>query len=1078
MKKFFLLFIFWPLGILSLSAQAILIKGRVIDDSTNTGIPNASVTVEGTGKGLSTDDNGNFSISVDGKKVSLLITSVGYVPKSVTTNGSAPITVVLSRENAVIGEDVVVIGYSSIRRKDVTGSISSINSKQIKDFPLSSAGEALQGRLAGVQITSLDGTPGGDVIVRVRGGGSITQNNSPLYIVDGVQVENALSVIAPQDIASVDVLKDASSTAIYGARAANGVVMITTKGGNSGKTKVSYNGTFGFRELPKTLEVLDPYDYVIWNYERTRGNASDSARFANTYGTTWDTLNIYKNIPAINWQEEVFGRKAQIRNHNINVSGGNASTTFNLSLTANEEEGILLQTGFERYIVNFKLDHRINDKARMGLTFRYLNQVVDGSGTSNPNNIQNATNSNRLRSTIFYRPFLPPNSTLDIDDFDEDFYNASGADGGLALINPILQTEAEYRKRATKGVYLTGYLSYNILKNLTFRTTFGYDNNSGTDERFFNKLSGNARNNGNSLPIAQISTTFSSTFNNSNTLQYSLKNLFKDKHNITLLAGQEIVDFNQRNADMQVRFLPVDISPEKALANMGLGVAFNGTPRTNVEPPSRISSFFGRFNYSYRDLYIATFNLRNDRSSKFSPENGSLLFPSGSVAWRFSNEKFMMNQKWLNDGKFRFGFGVVGNNRIRNLVYSQLYNTSGQYAINRSVLFGFSPTGLANPDVRWEQNQSVNLGLDLGLFKNRVQFSVDVYKNSANDLLLDAVIPATTGYTTQIQNIGGTSNKGIEFQINATPISKKNFTWSSNFNISFNRNNVENLGGLTEIIRNSNSVTQNDFLVRVGQPVGLMYGFISDGFYKVEDFDYNPTTQTYTLKAGVTNMLLNVSSPLRPGHMKWKDISGPDGKPDGVVNILDRTIIGDANPDFIGGWNNQFTYKNFDASCFINFVVGNDIYNGNKLEWARSSSNADVNMLRFMKDRFTYINDQGQRVTDPTELAALNANAKIWTPDRNAGNNAFMHSWAIEDGTYLRINNITIGYSVPQQLLKKVKVSSFRVFGTVNNLINLTNYTGYDPDVSSRQLDPLTPGVDYAAFPRSRSWVMGINLTF
>ncbi len=1077
MKRLLLLVICLPFGILFLSAQTLQIKGRVLDDSTNAGLPDASVTLANSKKGVRTDQNGNFSINVEGSRgAKLIITSVGYMSQTVTASGSSPITVTLSKQS-IVADEVVVVGYATVRRRDLTGSVSSVNAKQLKDFPLSSAAEALQGRLAGVQATALDGTPGGDIIIRVRGGGSITQDNSPLYIVDGVQVENALSVIAPQDIATIDVLKDASTTAIYGARAANGVVMITTKAGKPGKTTVTYNGTVGFRELPKTIDVLSPYDYIVWQYERTRASSTDSARFANTYGTTWDTLNVYKSLPPVNWQEQVFGRKAQFQNHNVSVSGGNAATTYNLSLTRNKEQGILLESGYERYIVNFKLDHKINDKARMGITYRYLDQKIMGGGTSNPNNIQNSTNSNRLRSTIFYRPFLNPRSSLDIDDFDEDFYNASGGDGGLALINPILQTQAEYRKQTSKGNYLTGYISYNILNNLTFRSTLGYDNSAGRNERFYNKLSGNARNNGSSLPIAQTAYSFSSTINNSNTLQYSLKNI-NDKHDITILAGQESVDLRQNSSDMQVRLLPADIAPESALANMGLGVAFNGTPRTSVEPPSRIFSFFGRANYSYRDLYVASFNLRNDRSSKFSPENGSLWFPSGSVAWRFSKERFMETQKWLSDGKLRFGYGVVGNNRIRNLVYSQIYNTSGQYAVDRSVLFGLSPTGLSNPGVRWEQNKSLNLGLDLGLFKNKVQFTVDVYKNSANDLLLDAIIPPTTGYTSQIQNIGGTSNRGIEFQINATPISKNNFTWTSNFNISFNRNRVENLGGLKEIIRNSNSVTQNDFLVRVGEPIGLMYGFISDGFYKVEDFVYNPTTTTYTIKPDVTRMLVNVSSPLRPGHMKWKDISGPNGKPDGVVDINDRTIIGNANPDFIGGWNNQFTFKNFDLSCFVNFVVGNDIYNGNKLEWTRSSSNADVNMLSIMKDRFTYINAQGQRVTDPTELAALNANAKIWTPDRNSGNNAFAHSWAVEDGSYLRINNITVGYSIPQKVLKKAKISSFRLFGTVNNLHNFTKYTGYDPDVTSRQSDPLTPGVDYAAFPRSRTWVMGMNLTF
>ncbi len=1055
--------------------QSLTVSGKVTDPSGE-GLPGVSIQVKGSQNGAITDINGNYQISNVDANAILVFSFIGMRIQEVAVGNRSTIDIILLKDEQLLDE-VVVVGYASVERKDLTGAISSVNAKQIKDFPLASAAEALQGRLAGVQATSLDGTPGADIIIRVRGGGSITQDNSPLYIVDGVQVENALSVLAPQDIANIDVLKDASSTAIYGARAANGVVIITTKAGKPGKTQVTYNVTYGRRELPKTLDVLSPYDYVVWNYERTRGSVADSTRFANTYGTTWDTLNAYKDIPAVNWQEQVFGRKAQFQNHNLSLSGGNANTTYNLSLTGNKEQGLLLQTGFERYIVNFKLDHKINNKAKTGFTARYLEQRIFGAGTSNPNNIQNSTNSNRLRSTIFYRPFLNPKSNLDIDDFDEDFYNASGGDGGLALLNPILQTEAEYRKQSSNATFLTGYFSYNILKNLTFRSTFGYDNSVGKNERFFNKLSGNARNNGSSLPIALVANAFGRTFNNSNTLQYSVKGL-KKKHDITILAGHEIVDRNENRSEFQVRLLPADISAEKALSNMGLGVAFNGTPRTSYEPPSRIFSLFGRATYGYKDLYLFSFNLRNDRSSKFSPDNGSLLFPSGSVAWRFSNEKFIKDTKWLSDGKIRAGFGVVGNNRIRNLAYTQLYNTSGQYAVDRSVLFGLAPTALSNPNLSWEQNKTINLGLDLGLFNNKLQLTVDVYKNSANDLLLDALIPPTTGYTSQLQNLGGTSNRGIEFQLSSTPVANKNFTWNSSFNVSFNRNRVENLGGLTQIIRNSNSVTQNDFLVRVGESVGLMYGYMSDGFYKVDEFDYNPTTLTYTLKPGVPVMTLNVSNPIRPGHMKWKDISGADGKPDGRIDINDRTVIGNANPDFIGGWNNQFTYKNFDFSVFVNFVVGNDIYNGNKLEWVRSSSNADVNMLSLMKDRFTYINASGQRVTDPTELAALNANAKIWTPDRNSGNNAFPHSWAIEDGTYLRINTATFGYTLPKNLLNKVKISNFRIFGTVNNLYNFTNYTGFDPDVTSRQSDPLTPGVDYGAFPRSRTWVMGANVTF
>lgn len=1047
---------------LSLLAQNKTIKGKVTDE---TGVPIAGVTVitKGAKKGTQTDKEGNFSISVTGAgSIDLVLSSVGYTSKIVKVTGTDAGTVQLIKE-AITQEDVVVVGYATVRRKDLTGTVSSVSAKQIKDIPLSSAAEALQGRLAGVQAIATEGAPGADILIRVRGGGSITQDNSPMYIVDGVQVENALSVIAPQDIASIDVLKDASTTAIYGARAANGVVIITTKVGRPGKTQVAYNGGFGLRQLPKKMDVLSPYDFVVWQWERNRG-AADSA----TYGRTWDTLSNYKNVAPIDWQGEVFGRNAKFQNHNLSVNGGNQATTFNLSVTANREDGIQLESGFDRNLLNFKLDHKVSDKVKVGITARYLDQTVKGIGTTN----SGTRTTNRLRHSITYRPFELPTATGGIDDFDEAYFLASAGQ-----TNPIILARSEYRRQFTKGTYLSGYVNYNISKNLVFRSTVGFDNVNTEQRLFFGKITSTARNAA-SLPVASIGNQYNRTLSNSNTLQYSVNN-FKNKHDFSVLLGQEIIDVRSSNNLFQTNFFPADISAEKALANMGLGSAPTGSvqplPFSFVNPPSRIASFFGRLNYGYDDRYLATFNLRSDRSTKFAPSNGNLVFPSGSFAWRFSKEKFAENLKWLNDGKLRLGFGAVGNNRIGDLLFMQLYGVTGQYAINHTILPGFSPTSLSNPTLRWEQNTTRNFGLDLSLLDNKIQFTVDVYKNTAKNLLLDVAIPPTTGYTSQIQNIGSTSNRGVEFQINATPVSNKNFTWTSNFNISFNKNRVENLGGVTQLERNSNWQGSDgipDFLVKVGQPAGQMYGFVTDGFYKIEDFNYS--AGVYTLKTGIPSITINGNP--QPGVLKWKDISGPNGVPDGVISAdYDRTVIGDANAKFTGGWNNQFAYKNFDMSVFVNFVYGNDIYNANKVEWTDGSF-SNINMLNIMKDRWTNIDAAGQRVTDPVQLAALNANAKIWTPVRSQ--RWWLHSWAIEDGSYLRFNNLTVGYTLPKAITAKAKISSFRVYATVNNLGTITNYTGYDPDVTARRSDPLTPGVDFAAYPRSRTWVFGVNVTF
>ncbi len=1043
--------------------QTAQIKGKVTDEN-NAPLSGVSVSAA-SGGGTQTNAAGVYEITVANKtNATLTFSSTGYTSKTVKWSGSGSLNVTLSSK-VTDQEEVVVIGYATQKRKDVTGSVSSVNAKQLKDIPLSSAAEALQGRLAGVTATASEGGPGAEIVIRVRGGSSITQDNAPLYIVDGVVVEKALDVISPQDIASIDVLKDASTTAIYGARAANGVVIITTKSGRPGKTVVSYNGSVGVRKIRNTQAVLSPYDFVVWQYERSRGTAADSSNFAQTYGTTWDTLNNYKNVNAVNWQDEVFGRSANYQNHNVSVSGGDQKTTFNLSLTANKEQGIQLGSAFDRYLANIKVDHKISNRVKVGIQTRYLNQKISGAGTTN----SGSRTTNRLRHSIQYRPFELNRPGFGADDFDEAYYLASSG-----AINPVILTQAEYRRQYSNAVYLSGYFSATFAKNFTFRTTGGFDNTQAETDLFYSKITSTARNFA-SLPVASIGNQDNKTFTNSNTLQYQLNN-YKQHHSIGVLVGEETIDQRYTNQYVETRYYPADIDPRKALANLGLGAAPTGSsqplPTSYISAPSRIFSLFSRVTYGYDDKYLLTLNVRSDRSSKFAYENGALVFPSGSAAWRFSQEKFLKDAKWLTDGKLRVGYGSVGNNRIGDFLYLQLYGVTGQYALNHSILPGFAPNALANPNLRWEKNTTKNLGLDLAFFKNRLNLSIDAYDNVANDLLLNVPIPPTTGYASQIQNVGSTSNKGLEFQLSGTPIQNKSFLWSSNFNISFNKNKVLSLGGVDQQTITSGwqgSDGVDDYLLAVGQPIGQMYGFVTDGYYKVSDFDYNATTQTYTLKTGIAaNAVYGVP---QPGMLKWKDLNG-----DGVITAdKDRQVIGNANPKFTGGWNNQFSYKNIDASIFVNFVVGNDIYNANKLEWTDGAF-PNLNMLNIMKNRFTNINGNGNVVTDPAALEALNANATIWSPVRVQ--RWWLHSWAVEDGSYLRLNNITLGYTLPKELLKKAGISSLRIYGTANNLYTFTNYSGYDPDVTARRSSPLTPGVDFAAYPRSTTYVMGVNVNF
>lgn len=1064
-----ILFIFSCLSLSLLTfAQERVIRGRVTDDA-GAPLQGVSVIPKGAKTGVQTDKDGNFTISVTGTgSIELSFSYSGHKPAIITTDGSQPVSVSIERVVTALS-DVVVIGYTTVKRKDLTSAVSSVTAKQLKDVPLSSVGEAIQGRLAGVYVQNAEGAPGSDIIVRVRGGSSITQDNTPLYIVDGVVVENALSVLSPQDIASIDVLKDASSTAIYGARGANGVVIITTKGGRAGKTQVTYTGSIGFKKIPEFMDVLDPYEYVAWQWERNRFT-TDSTGFMNRYQvSTWADVQKYKNTQFVNWQDEVFGRKANFQNHIVSMSGGSQATTFNLSLTSNDEEGIELSSTFKRYIVNFKMEHRASEKLRVGLTARYIDQVISGAGTTDAG----TKTQSRFRYVVNYEPFLVASTGADLDDFDETLYGLSGT---AALLNPIVATDAYYRKRYSQGTYLTAYVNFNILKNLVFRSTGGFDNLALRTDEFWSKVTSQARLYA-GLPVARIGDQKNNTITNSNTLQYTVSN-YKNHHDISVLAGQEILVQNSKQGTIETRYFPSDITAKSALANMQLGSVPVGStaqqplPTSFTATPYKLFSVFGKASYAYDDKYLVNFNIRMDQSSKFNPDNSAAIFPSGSIAWRFSREKFMERISWISDAKIRFGYGAVGNDRIANSLYLQLYGVTGQYAINHSILPGFAPRALANPELTWETNVTRNLGLDVEILRGRISLTLDIYKNSAKDLLFAADIPPILGYSQQIQNIGSTTNKGLEIQLNAIPISNKSFTWNSNFNIAFNKNEVESLGGIDFKTQNSGwqgSDGVDDYIVQVGRPVGQMYGFITDGYYTTNDFNYNTTTGVYTLKPGVVG---NPTFSPQPGTVKWKDLDG-----DGVITPAgDRTIIGDANPKFTGGWYNQVTYKGFDLSVFANFVVGNDVYNANKIELTDGNF-PYTNMLAIMRDRWINIDPTtGNLVTDPTELNKINANAQIWSPLRQQ--RWWLHSWQVEDGSFLRINNLTLGYTLPGSLLQKIKISTLRVYGTVNNLATITGYSGFDPDVSTRRSNPLTPGVDFASYPRARTLVFGVNVTF
>lgn len=1056
-------------------SQEMTITGTVTSAADKVPLIGVTVKVKGGKAAAITDEKGHYRLKSPATAEKLVFTYTGHAAKEISINGRTVIDVVLETEIRNIN-DVVVVGYATVKRKDLTGAVSSVNAKELKDIPVNSAAEALTGRLAGVQITSSEGKPGSDFNIRIRGGGSVTQDNSPLYIIDGVQVEDGFSGISPQDIASVDVLKDASATAIYGARGANGVVIITTKTGKEGRTVVSYNGMMGIRKLPKQLDVMDPYNFVLYQYERSRGLTADSTAFDNMYGSD---LEKYRNTPEIDWQDNVFGRNALMQTHNASIAGGTQNTRYNLSYTNNQEEGIMINSDLKRNLVNFKFDHTANSKLRIGFNVRYSDEASSGAGSSN----EGASAYNGLRHTIKYRPFnLDDTNAEEVDDVD--YYNDTNAGNGLGIINPVLLNNAQYRKKYTKVLNIGGYLNYTFNKYFSFRTTIGFDRNNQEQQAFDGSVTSNSRLNGANLPLISDITINRKSFNNSNVLTY--RNNGAKGHHVNVLLGNEIYNTSSNMLDNELRYFPAGITPEKAFGQFNLGTTVPLFPKTTIAESSLLS-FFTKVNYDYQDKYLASISLRADGSSKFAPDKRWGYFPAAALSWRISQEDFMKDVSFISDLKLRLSYVLAGNNRIADYLYLNTYFANAQYSLNEQIIPGYVASSLASKDLKWETTVSRNAGLDAAFFGNRLQLTADVYFNKVKDLLIPIRIPTSSGYSEQLQNVGTTSNKGVELQLSGAIMQKKNFSWNATFNIAFNRNKVEALSSyLTQFYRNSGfgiSGQPADYIVRTGEPVGSMYGFVNDGFYKLDDFNYDASTRIYTLKEGVTDVS-GVIGVAQPGWMKLKDLNG-----DGIIDENDKTIIGNANPKYTGGLNQQFVYKNFDLSVFLNFVVGNSILNANKIEFTNAYSR-NTNMLAIMEDRWRTVDASGkvmqqvitvggkQVVTgaSPEQLAALNGNAKIWMPISGAG--AFYPtSWAVEDGSFLRVNNVTLGYTFPAKQLGKVKISSLRIYVTGNNLAILTRYSGYDPEVNTRRATPVTPGVDYSAYPRSRSFFFGINLT-
>lgn len=1051
-----------------------VIKGNVTD---NTGEPiiGASVIEDGSANnGGVTDLDGNFTITLKGNSKKLKVSYVGMKPQVVNVSGKSVVNIKLE-DDATTLNDVVVIGYGSVKKKDLTGSVATVNNKALEAVPVANATEALQGKMAGVQITATEGSPDAEMKIRVRGGGSITGDNTPLYIVDGFPVES-ISDIPASEIEDITVLKDASSTAIYGSRGANGVILVTTKSGKEGKVNVSYNAYYSWKKMAKTLNTLSGSDYVKWQreYALLRDNED---KYTNLFGN-WEDRDLYENAAENDWQDQVFGRVGNTFNHNLSITGGSEKTKFNFGYAHVNDKAIMLGSSYRRDNLSLKLNHKVNKKVSVDFSMRYSNTLVNGAG-ANESKTEVSTADSRMKNVMIYPMF----NFADLSD---------GYDPDLQLTNPITSVYDTDRKQSRQNFNMNGSFTWEIIKDLKFKSEFGLDWYYNTDKKYYGTSTYNARTNSvdskGTHPMAYFIDTQRKTVRNTNTLNYDFKNIIKNKdHSLNILLGEETINKKSNVNEDRLNLFPTTFTAAQAWAMSSQGTPYFVNKYNNAD--DNLLSFFGRANYNFMDKYLLSATFRADGSSKFSEGNRWGYFPSAAVAWRISSEPFMKKTtNWLDDLKLRFSYGTAGNNNIPADQTSPIWSSSNSTWLNQFNSFwtsglasGQSGTFASNPDLTWETTITRNIGLDFTLFKSKLTGSIEAYWNTTKDLLI-AFPVSGSGYDYQYRNLGETENKGLEISLTWNAINKKDYALSISGNIGFNKNKVKTLGSLDQYKASSNWAStqiQDDYIVKPGRAVGEIYGYKVAGRYEVSDFDgYDEVKKKWILKEGVSDDSKVIgASYLRPGALKLQNMNEGDGEnQDYSVDDNDRVKIGDTNPVATGGFNISGRLYGFDLNANFTYSIGNDVYNANKIEYTSASQYYYRNMLDIMADgkRWTNLNADGTLCNDPEQLAAMNANTTMWSPYTNY----VLTDWAIEDGSFLRLATITLGYTLPQTLTKRVGINSLRFYATAYNVFCITGYSGFDPEVSSRNKTALTPGVDYSAYPKSRQFVIGFNLNF
>lgn len=1039
-------------------AQAVKTITGTVTEENGKPLPGVVVSIRGKTASGVTDGQGRFSLS-NAKESDLLIFSmIGYTSKTVVVTSQNQYKVQLEPSNQTLN-DVVIIGYGEVRRKDLTGSVGSVNIKDMEKAPVVSFEDALAGRVAGVQVGSADGQPGSISNITIRGGNSITQSNSPLYVIDGFPLENPdNNTINPDDIESIDILKDASSTAIYGARGANGVIMIKTKEGKVGPPVVSYNNWLGYQYPAKQIAVMSPYEFVKYQLELNKNSATA------LYLKDGKTLDAYRDEQGINWQDHVL-QNAFMQSHNFSMRGGTAATKYSVSSSYLDQNGIVINGGYKRYQGRFQIDQRLGKNFRVGLNTNYTYGIKKGQIANLTSDNLNSSSAGNASSYLLYSTwgYRPVTGNVNDEDFIDQPFDDDVAGNTDLRINPIVNSNNMYMYAFNKSLTANAFVEYAFLKYFKFRMSGGLTDTRLTFERFNNSNTAA----GNPRTVYGATYGINGSLENQNIRSLLNENLltfnrtFNKKHKLDAVGGFTM----QRNSIEGDGFTAI-LLPNESLGVKGLDQG-NVLVKTTSASYSTLVSFLGRTNYTFNSRYLFTASLRADGSSKFAPGKRWAYFPSGAFAWNIGEEKFMKSIKGISSAKLRASYGITGNNRVNDFAYLSVLdqevgantgNTRSGYYFNGQYIKGTVPVGVGNENLKWEPTANLDLGLDLSFLNQRISLTADYYYKRTTDLLLNASLPTSTGYLTAFKNIGVVVNKGLEFTLNTVNVNTKNFNWTSNFNIAFNNNRIEELNGdqpsLITRVSNWNGNFNNSlpYIALPGRQVALFYGYVFDGVYPLSDFNVL-ANGSYELKADVPNNG-SARSLIKPGFIKYKDING-----DGVVDANDQTIVGNPNPKHIGGFSNNFRYRQFDLNIFLQWSYGNEILNANRIVFEGAEARQSLNMFKTYENRWSMENQD-------TDLPVAGGYGPNVFSDRN-----------IEDGSFLRLKTVSLGYNISPEVIKRLKITSARIHVSAQNLLTWTNYSGLDPEVSVRH-SALTPGFDWSPYPRARTLTFGMNLTF